>query len=461
MSAGDAVDGAGGDPAGPSRSRHLWGHFSRLAANPPLIVRGEGAYVYDERGKRYLDGLSGLFTVQVGHGRAELADAAARQSRDLAYFPIWGYATEPALALAERLAALAPGDLNRVFFTSTGSEAVESAWKLARQYFKLVGEPMRHKVISRAFTYHGTSFGALSISGIPAIKAPFEPLVPGALKVQNTNRYRCLDCSHLDACTLRCADDIELRIEMEGAETIAAVYLEPVQNTGGALVPPPGYFERVREICDRHGILLVSDEVICAFGRLGHWFGADRYGYVPDIITFAKGATSGYAPLGGMLVSDRLAEPFLANPRLFLHGTTYGGHPVSCAVGLANLDIIEREDLCGNVLRNEDLFTALLDGLRDIPIVGDVRGAGYFRVIELVRDQATRATFDDDECEQLLRGVLSPALFEAGLICRADDRADPVLVLSPPLICGPAELEEMAGILRRALSAATDALPRR
>jgi adenosylmethionine-8-amino-7-oxononanoate aminotransferase len=423
----------------------------------PTIVRGEGAYVYDSNGKRYLDGLSGLFTVQVGHGRDELADAGARQARQLAYFPIWGYANEPAVALASRLAALAPGDLNRVFFTASGSEAVESAWKLARQYFKLVGEPMRHKVISRTFTYHGTSMGALSISGVPAIKAPFEPLVPGAIKVQNTNRFRCVDCSHLDACTLRCADDIELRIEMEGAETVAAVFLEPVQNTGGALTPPPGYFSRVRDICDRHGVLLVSDEVICAFGRLGHWFGSQRYAYQPDIITFAKGITSGYAPLGGMLVSDRLAEPF-AEQNVFLHGHTYGGHPVSCAVALANMDILERERLCENVRVNEDLFGDALDGLRDIPIVGDVRGAGYFRVIELVKDQATRATFDADECEWLLRGHLSPALFDAGLICRADDRADPVLVLSPPLICGPDELTEIATILRGALTSAADAL---
>ena len=437
-------------------SSHLWGHFTRLSAAMPMIVRGDGAYVYDDAGKRYLDGLSGLFTVQVGHGRDELAEAGARQAKQLAYFPIWGYANEPAVALAERLATLAPGDLNRVFFTASGSEAVESAWKLARQYFKLIGEPMRHKVISRTFTYHGTSMGALSISGVPAIKAPFEPLVPGAIKVQNTNRYRCVDCAHLDACTLRCADDIELRIEMEGAETVAAVFLEPVQNTGGALTPPPGYFERVRQICDRHGVLLVSDEVICAFGRLGQWFGSQRYDYQPDIITFAKGVTSGYAPLGGMLVSERLAEPF-AQKDVFLHGHTYGGHPVSCAVALANLEIIERESLCENVRTNEALFESLLDGLRAIPIVGDVRGAGYFRVIELVKDQATRTTFDDDECEWLLRSTLSPALFDAGLICRADDRADPVLVLSPPLICSPRELEEMAAILRQALTAAADA----
>ena len=440
----------------------LWGHFTRLSATTPRIVRGEGAYVFDAAGKRYLDGLSGLFTVQIGHGRRELAEAAARQASTLAYFPLWGYENEPAAELATRLVGLADhAPLTRVFFTASGSEAVESAWKLARQYFAAIGEPRRHKVISRSFTYHGTSLGALSITGVPAIRAPFEPLVPGAVKVQNTNRYRCHDCASLDACTLRCADDIELRIEMEGAETVAAVFLEPVQNTGGALVPPPGYFERVREICDRHGVLLVSDEVICAFGRLGHWYGSQRYGYAPDIVTFAKGITSGYAPMGGMLIADRLAEPFLDDRSVFLHGHTFGGHPVSCAVALANLDVMARDDVLGNVRANETTFAAELDALRDIPIVGDVRGEGYFRVVELVRDQATKATFDDDECEWLLRGFLSPALYEAGLICRADDRADPVLVLAPPLICGPEELAFIGATLRRALTDAWAAYRRR
>jgi adenosylmethionine-8-amino-7-oxononanoate aminotransferase len=439
--------------------RHLWGHFTQLGSfqrgNLPLISRGEGCYVWDADGRRYLDGLSGLFTVQVGHGRRELAQAAARQAEQLAYFPVWSYATEPVVELAARLAELAPGDLNRVFFTGGGGDAVESAWKLARQYFRAVGQPLRTKVISRYAAYHGTSFGALSISGIPAIKAPFEPLVPGAIKVQNTNRYRCTDCSHLAACTLRCADDIAMRIEMEGPETVAAVYLEPIQNTGGAIVPPPGYFERVREICDRYGVLLVSDEVIAAFGRLGHWFGSQRYQYQPDIITFAKGVTSGYSPMGGMIVSDRIAEPFVTGDGLFLHGITFGGHPVSAAVALANIALMDREDLNGRVLAHEDRFAAVLDGLRDLPIVGDVRGAGYFRVIELVRDQSTKETFSADECGWLLKGVISPALFAGGLICRADDRADPVIVLSPPLIAGDEEFELIGRVLREVLAAAS------
>jgi adenosylmethionine-8-amino-7-oxononanoate aminotransferase len=442
---------------------HLWGHFSQLAddnADLPVMVRGEGCYVYDRAGKRYLDGLAGLFTVQVGHGREELALAAAEQARTLAYFPIWSYGTEPSLALAERLASLAPGDLNRVFFTSGGSEAVEAAWKLARQYFHTVGQPARTKIISRFLGYHGTTMGALSITGVPGIKTPFEPLVPGAVKVQNTNRYRCADCAHLDGCTLRCADDIARRIEMEGADTVAAVILEPVQNTGGTLVPPPGYFERVREICDHYGVLLISDEVICAFGRLGHWFGSERFGYQPDIITFAKGVTSGYAPMGGMMVSDRLAEPFLEQDAMFLHGITFGGHPVSSAVAMANIDLIEREDLLGHVLATEDLFAAHLDRLADLPIVGDIRGVGFFRSIELVRDQATRETFTPEECAWLLKGQLSRDLFDAGLMCRTDDRAEPLIVLSPPLIAGEEEFAFIEATLRRVLTDGWEALQR-
>lgn len=439
--------------------RHLWMHFTSLGAfatsDVPVIARGDGCFVWDQHGKRYLDGLSGLFTVQAGHGRAELAAAAARQAETLAYFPVWSFAHEPAIELATRLAELAPGDLNRVFFTPSGGDAVDTAIKLSRQYFKLVGQPSRTKVISRTLTYHGTSIGALSVTGIPSIRTPFEPLMPGAIKVQTPYRYRCRDCQHLDACTLRCADDLALRIEMEGPDSIAAVFMEPLQNTGGAFAPPAGYWERIRDICDRYGVLLVSDEVICAFGRLGHMFGSDRYGYQPDLVTFAKGVTSGYSPLGGVMVTDRIAEPFLEDPNTFLHGQTFGAHPVSCAVASANLDIFEREDLCGNVLANEGHFTKILDGLRDIPLVGDVRGEGYFRAIELVGDQTTKAPLSAGESEWLLRGFLSPRLYEAGLICRADDRAEPVITLAPPLIAGEEELDFIGTTLHTVLSDAS------
>lgn len=439
--------------------RHLWMHFTRLGSlgdhEVPVITRGEGCYVYDEHGKRYLDALSGLFTVQVGHGRKELADAAARQAEQLAYFPVWSFAHEQAITLAERLANYAPGDLNRVFFTPTGGDAVESAIKFARQYWKLQGQPMRHKVISRYLAYHGTSMGALSLTGVPSIKAPFEPLVPGAIKVQTPYRYRCNDCLNQSGCTLRCADDLALRIEMEGPDTVAAVFMEPVQNTGGAFTPPDGYWARVREICDEYGILLVSDEVIAAFGRFGEIFGSVRYGYQPDMITFAKGVTSGYSPLGGLIISDRLAEPFLHDTTTFLQGQTFGAHPVSCAVANANLDVFEREDICGHVRRNEGRFKQLIEGLLDIPLVGDVRGDGYFLAIELVPDKATRGIFTAEQAEWLLRDYLSPRLYAAGLICRADDRGEPVITLSPPLIAGEEEFTFIESVLRRVLTDAS------
>jgi adenosylmethionine-8-amino-7-oxononanoate aminotransferase len=443
-----------------SAKRHMWLHFTRMStfasADIPMIVRGSGPYVFDQNGKRYLDALAGLFVSQIGHGRSEVAEAGARQGSELAYFPLWSYAHPRAIELAERLAHLAPGDLNRVFFTTSGSEAVESAWKLAKQYFKAIGQPGRYKVLSRDIAYHGTSMGALAITGVAAIKAPFEPLTPGGVRVPNTNFYRAPSfvAGDLDAFGQWAADEIERAILREGPESVAAVYLEPVQNSGGCFPPPPGYFQRVREICDKYGVLLVSDEVICAFGRLGYYFGSERYGYQPDIITFAKGVTSGYAPLGGMMVRDKLMEPFASGTESFLHGITFAGHPVSCAIALANLDVFEKEDLLGNVRSNEAAFRSTLEQLNDLPIVGDVRGAGYFYGIELVKDKGTRETFSDDESERLLRGFLSHALFDAGLVCRADDRGDPVIQLSPPLTCTQEHFTEMEQILRSVLTEA-------
>jgi adenosylmethionine-8-amino-7-oxononanoate aminotransferase len=438
---------------------HLWMHFTRQSsyANAPVptIVRGEGARIFDVNGKSYLDGLSGLFVVQAGHGRTELAEAAARQAGQLGFFPLWSYATPPAIELADRLADLAPADLNKVFFTTGGGEAVETAWKLAKQYFKLVGKPLKHKVISRNVAYHGTPQGALSITGIPDAKKWFEPLVPGAHKVPNTNFYRAPEHGDdLEAFGRWAADAIDQAIEMEGPDTVACVFLEPVQNSGGCFPPPPGYLQRVREICDKHDVLLVSDEVICAFGRLGTTFACDKFGFVPDMITCAKGLTSGYSPIGACIVSDRIAEPFWTGTDYFPHGYTFGGHPVSAAVAMANLDIFDREGLNENVLQNEGAFRSTLEKLLDLPIVGDVRGDGYFYGIELVKDKATKETFDDDESERLLRGFLSKALFDAGLYCRADDRGDPVVQLAPPLIIGQAEFDEIEQILRGVLTEA-------
>src|SRR5262249_34637056 len=399
--------------------RHLWLHFTRMSSyaesDMPVIVRGSGQYVYDNRGKRYLDGLCGLFVSQIGHGRREVAEAGARQASELAYFPLWSYAHPRAIELAERLAALAPGQLNRVFFTTSGSEAVESAWKLAKQYFKAIGQPGRYKVLSRDIAYHGTSMGALAITALPGIKEPFEPMAPGGVRVPNTNFYRApgFVADDLEAFGRWAADEVERAIEREGPGAPPPGSAGRVRTGGGFSPPPRGFFARGGEFCARHGVLLVSDEVICAFGRLGHYFGSQRYGYQPDIITFAKGVTSGYSPLGGMIASDALMEPFgsshedisgFQSPRHaghqeggrpsstapFLHGVTFAGHPVSAAVALANLDVFEKEDLLANVRANEGAFRATLEKLCDLPIVGDVRGDGYFYGIELVKDKATR-----------------------------------------------------------------------
>jgi adenosylmethionine-8-amino-7-oxononanoate aminotransferase len=452
-----ATDACTGVTLASTMTENLWLHYTRHGANftPPIITRGEGVTIFDDRGKSYLDGLSGLFTVQVGHGRAELAEVAARQAQTLGFFPLWGYATPTAIELAQRLAQYAPGDLNRVFFTSGGTEAVETAWKVAKQYFKLTGKPGKHKVISRSVAYHGTTQGALAITGLPLYKAPFEPVTPGGFRVPNTNFYRAPEPFHNDVKDFGrwAADRIAEAIEFEGPQTVAAVFLEPVQNAGGSIPPPPGYFERVREICDAYDVLLVSDEVICAFGRIGSMFACDDFGYVPDMITCAKGLTSGYSPLGAMIASDRVFAPFYDSATMFPHGYTFGGHPVSTAVGLANLDIFEREGINEHVQAHAPAFRATVEKLYDLPIVGDIRGAGFFISIELVKDQATKQKFTDDERRQLLSSV-NAALFEAGLYCRTDDRGDSVIQLAPPLISGQAEFDTIEAILRPVLAAA-------
>ncbi len=437
--------------------KHLWLHFTRMggydAEHPiPIITRGEGVYVYDERGNRYLDGLSGLFCCNAGHGRAEIGEAMEAQVRELDFVTNWSYAHPRAIELAARIASLTPGDLNRVFFTSGGSEAVESALKLVRHYWRTQGQGQKHKIIAREVAYHGTTMGALMATGLTALRTPYEPFAPGGCHVPNTNSYHWPE----DRDPLWAAEKIAERIEFEGAETVAAVILEPLQNAGGCIPPQEGYFQRVREICDEHDVLLISDEVICAWGRLGHYFGCERYGYQPDIITSAKALTSAYIPMGAMIVSDRLFEPFSKGTASFTHGFTFAGHPVAAAAAMANLDIYEREDLCGHVLRKEGEFRASLEELRDIPIVGDVRGDGFFHALELVKNQETKEGFNADESEWLLRGFLSGELYKRGLICRADDRGDPVIQLSPPLTCDTAEFEEIASILRGVLTEAAD-----
>lgn len=435
---------------------HLWMHFTRHGSYKdqpiPIIVRGDGCYVYDENGKRYLDGLSALFCVNIGHGRQEIADVASQQIKELGFFTTWSYAHPRAIELATKIAELAPPHMNHVFFTSGGSEAVESAIKLARSYHQNMGDPKRTKIIARDLAYHGTTLGALTATGLEGLRTPFKPLVPGGCHVPNTDSYRWPAARD----PLWAAQQIEQRIVEEGPESVACVILEPIQNAGGCFVPQPGYFQEVRKICDKYGVLLISDEVICSWGRLGYFFGCERYNYKPDIITTAKGLTSAYIPMGAMIVSDKLAEPFMHEQDIFIHGFTFGGHPVAAAVALKNIEIIEQEQLCEHVLSKEAEFKATLNELYKIPIVGEIRGAGYFWAIELVKDKKTKATFSAEESEDLLRGFLSGELYRRGLICRADDRGEPVIQLAPPLIAGTEQFQEIKTILTDVLTEASE-----
>jgi adenosylmethionine-8-amino-7-oxononanoate aminotransferase len=436
---------------------HLWLHFTRMGGHePPIIVRGEGCYLEDIEGKRYLDALAGLFAVQVGYSYGEeMGQAALEQMRELPFYTNWSYAHPRAIELARELAQLAPGDLNRVFFVSGGSEAVEAAWKLARQFHQARGE-RRWKAVARRLAYHGTTMGALSINGIAALRTPFEPLVPDAIHVRNTNRYhRPLDESE-EAFTAFLLEDLDSAIVQAGPETVAMVMMEPVQNAGGAFTPPAGYWRGVREICDRYQILLCADEVITGFGRLGSWFGSELYDIRPDLMTCAKGLSSAYASIGAVVAADHIIEPFLNDTAMYAHGVTFGGHPVACAIALKNLEIMRRERIVENVRDNGDAFRTTLEQLLELPIVGDVRGTGFFYAVELVKNKETRESFSDEECETLLRGFLSPRLLERGLICRADDRGDPVVQISPPLIATQKEFDEIAGTLGEALAAAWD-----
>jgi adenosylmethionine-8-amino-7-oxononanoate aminotransferase len=434
---------------------HLWLHFTRMGGHePPIIVRGDGCYLEDSTGKRYLDALAGLFAVQVGYSYGEeMGQAALEQMRELPFYTNWSYAHPRAIELASEIAGLTPGNLNRVFFVSGGSEAVESAWKLARQYHQARGE-RRWKAVGRRVAYHGTTLGALSINGIAELRAPFEPLVPDTIHVRNTNRYHRPPEETEEEFTAFLLEDLDSAIAQAGPETVAMVLMEPVQNAGGSFTPPAGYWQGVRAICDKYGILLCADEVITGFGRLGSWFGSELYDIRPDLITCAKGLSSAYASIGAVVAGDHVVEPFLDDTAMYAHGITFGGHPVQCAVALKNLEIMKRERVVENVRDNGDAFRATLAQLLDLPIAGDLRGTGYFYALELVKDKETRETFSHDECETLLRGFLSPRLFEKGLICRADDRGDPVIQISPPLIATQTEFDIITGILGEVLGEA-------
>ena len=440
-------------------NEHLWLHFTSMRDyEAPVIVRGEGCYLWDDKGTRYLDALAGLFSVNIGYSYGdEIGRVAHEQMRELPFYSNWSYAHPRALELSAKLAELAPEHVNRAFFVSGGSEAVESAWKLARQYHAARGE-RRWKAIARHTAYHGTTMGALSINGIAELREAFEPLVPGVAHVRNTNRYHRPAEETEEQFTKFLLDDLDQAIQQAGPTTVAMVIMEPVQTSGGAFAPPAGYFQGVREICDRYGILLCADEVITGFGRLGSWFGSLRYDIKPDLITVAKGLSSSYAAIGAVLAADRVYEAFDDGVAAFAHGLTFGGHPVGCAVALKNLEIMERDGIVEHVAAHKSLLGEQLETLLDLDIVGDVRGVGYLWAVELVKDKQTRETFSNEECDALLRGFLSPALTRSGLIGRADNRGDAVVMVAPPLVAAEQEIGEMVAILRDVLGQASQRL---
>ncbi|MGI8571989.1 MAG: aspartate aminotransferase family protein [Solirubrobacteraceae bacterium] len=449
---------------------HLLMHFTRNGSfgpdRPPLVLeRGEGPYVFDIHGNRYFDALSALFCSQLGYSYGEeLATAAVAQMAKLPFSTVWGMAHPGAVELAARLSSLAPDGLEHVFFTSGGAESVESAWKLACLYHQATGGERRTKAIARRTAYHGASLGALALTGVDGYKAPFGPPAIHTRHVSPTNRFRLVEEDRFAAAAddddaafaSALLDEIEATVLEEGPDTIAVFIAEPVQNAGGCFVPPDGYWPGLRELADRYGFLLIADEVITAFGRLGEWFGSTRVGAQPDLITTAKGLTSAYAPMGAVLASDRVVAPLYEDPkRPLVHGLTFGGHPLCAAIALKNLEIFERDRIFENVRELEGHLEEQMRTLASLPIVGDVRGSGFFWSVELVGDEQNRR-FDVEERERLLRGFLPRRLMEAGMIARPDDRGDSVVQVAPPLISTAAQLDEMVDGLREALSDAAE-----
>lgn len=444
-------------------ARHLLLNFTDmrdyLDSGARVIVRGEGCQVFDDTGRAFIDGLSGLFCSNLGHSYgARIGAAAADQLAELTFSPTWYLSHPPVARLAERLVERsAEMGMSRVYFTSSGSEAVESAWKLVRQWHAANGQPQRTKAISRKVAYHGTTLGALSFTGLTDCRAPFEPLAVPTTFVSNTNAYRHPLGQDPQAFTAALLAEAEEAICFAGPEQVAMLIAEPVQNAGGALVPPPGYWAGLRVLCDRYGIVLVADETITAFGRLGEWFASSLQPGRPDLITFAKGVTAGHAPLGGVLISDRMAEPFLSGSHTFMHGSTFSGHPLSTSIADAVLDVYEQDEVFENVRRLAPRLAAGLQELRRIPLVGDVRGQGFFWALELVKDPATKAAFTEAEANWLLRQELSGHMDDLGLLCRLDDRGEPVIQLAPPLVSDEHTLDRIVDIVGTAVERACQA----
>ncbi|WP_327589672.1 aminotransferase class III-fold pyridoxal phosphate-dependent enzyme [Nonomuraea sp. NBC_00507] len=424
-----------------------------------VVTRGDGPYVYDSAGTRYIDGMSGLYCAQLGYGYAgEIAEAAERQLRELCYSPLWTASAHPAaLELARRLAGLAPDGMEHTFFSSGGAEAVETAWKIVRRYHVLRGEPGRTKALARRGAYHGLTLGALSFTDHPELKEPYGPPAVPTTFVANTNRALLPEPLDDAAFTAHLLADAESAILGAGPENVAMFIAEPVQNRGGCIPPPAGYWEGLRRLADQYGFLLVADEVITGFGRLGEWFGGDRYGARPDLITLAKGITAGYAPMGATMVSTRVAEVLNRPGEVLNHGYTFSGHPLCAAIALRALDIMERDRVLDNVRAHQEHLAKRMIALGALPIVADVRGAGYFYAVELAGDREDGA-FSEPARAALIHDLIPRRLREAGLLARVYDRAAPLVQIAPPLIAEADLLDLIADIIAATLDEASDRL---
>jgi adenosylmethionine-8-amino-7-oxononanoate aminotransferase len=428
-------------------------HHPKEHAGAQIFVEGRGAMLRTADGKEYIDGLSCLWNVNVGHGRKELADAASAQMAKLAYASAYaGFSNEPAIRLAERIVGLAYPNMAAAYFTTGGAESNESAFKIARYYWKRMGKPNKVKIISRQYGYHGVTLAAMSATSLPGYHKMFGPLVPEFLQVAPPYPYRWP--GNGDA-GIEAADAVEAAIEAHGADTIAAVIAEPVMGAGGVIVPPPTYFPRLRQICDRHNVLLIADEVITGFGRTGRWFALGHWNVEPDLVSFAKGVTSGYLPLGGVLVSKQVHRAMEDAPmdERFMHAATYSGHPACCAVGLRNIDILEQEGLPERAAVMGKRLLAGLETLRSLPAVGDVRGLGMMCGVELVEDKASRKPAIG------LGGRVVAEAMKRGLIIRQrGGGGTPVsgdsLCIAPPLMTPEATLDRIVGIVGESITAA-------
>ncbi|MEH0547642.1 aminotransferase class III-fold pyridoxal phosphate-dependent enzyme [Streptomyces sp. B21-105] len=454
------------DEMSATAARHLLlnmtpnGSLGQDGENLFVVQRGEGPYIDDADGKRYIDGLSGLYCCQIGYSYApEFAEAADKQLRELCFSPLWSGSAHPtAIELAERLSRIAPADVEHTFFSGGGAEAVETAWKIARRYHALRGEPGRVKAISRRGAYHGLTIGALSLTDDPGLREPYGPGAIDTRFVSNTNRFGLApEFADDDVYATHLLAELEAAILAEGPETIAMLIAEPVQNRGGCITPPQGYWPGLRALADRYGFLLVADEVITAFGRLGEWFGGDLYGARPDMVTVAKGITAGYAPMGATLVSNQVTEVINRPGTVLNHGYTFAGHPLSAAIALRSLEIMERDRILENVRGHQDHLAQRMASLADLPIVGNVRGAGFFYACELVGD-LDGGGFSDTVRGDLIADLIPRRLREAGLLARVYNRAAPLVQIAPPLISDRHLLDRIADILAETLDEASHRL---